>query len=719
MKKALLLSVCAALTLFVHAQKLPFQGKLIESGTPVNGTRSFVFTIDTTWTESHSNVSVTDGLYFVVLGSINPLPANLFYTNDERQLAILVDGTDLGPVTLYKPLSTPLVGDQVIVKNDDGNIVGKMAVTKDLGAKNGEIKLFGTNGSENVSLGGFSHYQTPGNNFGTIWISDDTGNPRAHLMISPYRGVHGTGELSMAGETTGWFAGGFNTFNNVFNYPYLSLDLNNATASMKVVAADTLDFGEITLRSSNNDANTATPSSINIKQNEGERLRMGIATWGSRNFGYFNLFGPNSVNYYLGAKDWESPDLPYLVLSGTQGNGIITLEGMKDDENTPENEEKGQIRFNAINGKSSVFNSGYFAFNTPERRTVAIESANWGNGDFGRMELAGPNSSNFEFSNFGNPDRGYMALRGATGDNRVEIYANEYNGNEYGQIVTRNANGVQSVVTHEEFLLTKPDWTMLASLSNGSDYGQLTLRGPSTQNFYIGSENWGNHDVPYMSMNGKDDQPKMTVTTIEDGNGERSIITLTNNNGDETTYSNNGTWGSIPFNMYSGAMVSGTLNVSGVLTLNGDTLSSGSSDRRFKKEIQSLGNKVLSQISSLNGYSYFFRTDEFPQKHFSESQQIGLIAQELEEQFPALVKTGSDGYMSVNYNGFTAVLLEAVKELNAKVDKLESDNNLLQAQLSASVEKSDEMAELKKQVDLLTKLVQEKMTDSEKTAAEN
>lgn len=853
MKKALLLSAFALFALLTNAQKLPFQGKLIESGTPVNGTRSFTFVMDTTWTETHSNVSVTDGLYFVVLGSINPLPSNLFYANDERQLSISVDGTALGPVTLFKPLSTPLEGNQVTVKNDEGTVVGKMAVTSDSQAKNGEIKVFGTNGSENVSLSGFSHYQTPGNNFGTIWVSDDTGNPRAHFMISPYRGVHGTGELSMAGESAGWYSSGFNTYNNVFNYPYLALDLNSATATMKVASADTIDYGEITLRSSNNDENLSTPSRLIFKQNGVYKAQTGVADWETKDFGFFELWGPNSHNFYLGAKSWEShSDVPYMALRGTDGNDIVSLEGFADDPNTPENDERGQLNLMNKNGKYAAFSAGYLAYHTPERRTVALESANWGNGDFGRLELvgttphvhlndvngtakaifeiaqsdqgqsgsinlmgpnsgnfwmggqswipgkgadrplfsmtgsadqpvfsvecsnddtneeaivhlysqignqanlyptlfemkdanrtystfrksdwgngsfgmielAGPNSSNFEFSSFGgNPDRGYMALRGANGNNMVEMFANENNGIEYGQIVTSNINEVRSVVTNDEFLLTKPDWSMLASLHNGGDYGQLTLRGPNTQNFYIGSENWGDHDVPYMNMNGKDDQPKMYITTVDDVNGERGIITLSNSNGDETTYGNNGTWGTGPFNMWSGAMVNG------VLTINGDIQGSGTnnynSDRRLKKDIQPLGSNMLGKITQLGGYSYYWRKDEFPKKNFSHAQQIGLIAQELEEQFPALVKTGDDGYKSVNYNGFTAVLLEAVKELNAKVDKLESDNNRLQAQLSASAEKSDEMATLKKQVDLLTKLVQENMagsSESEKTAAKN
>ena len=97
---------------FVFGQKLPFQGKLIESGTPVNGIRSIEFALPgLSWSETHAGVQITDGLYFIIIGSITPLPANLFTGADERQLTLSVDGTALSPVTLYKPLNGDLVDD--------------------------------------------------------------------------------------------------------------------------------------------------------------------------------------------------------------------------------------------------------------------------------------------------------------------------------------------------------------------------------------------------------------------------------------------------------------------------------------------------------------------------------------------------------------------------------------------------------------------------------
>jgi hypothetical protein len=57
-----------------------------------------------------------------------------------------------------------------------------------------------------------------------------------------------------------------------------------------------------------------------------------------------------------------------------------------------------------------------------------------------------------------------------------------------------------------------------------------------------------------------------------------------------------------------------------------------------------------------------------------------VIAQEVEKTFPEIIHTNNEGYKSVEYGNLVAPLIEAIKELNAKVDaqaqeikKLESE----------------------------------------------
>jgi hypothetical protein len=103
----------------------------------------------------------------------------------------------------------------------------------------------------------------------------------------------------------------------------------------------------------------------------------------------------------------------------------------------------------------------------------------------------------------------------------------------------------------------------------------------------------------------------------------------------------------------------GDINASGSVRAAGVALTS---DIRYKEDIAPLEN-VLEKILKIRGVSYNWRSEEFPEKHFNDRRQIGVIAQEVERQFPEVVDTNKDGFKSVNYPALIAPLLEAVKSL--------------------------------------------------------
>ncbi|ETR66078.1 MAG: hypothetical protein OMM_13285 [Candidatus Magnetoglobus multicellularis str. Araruama] len=92
----------------------------------------------------------------------------------------------------------------------------------------------------------------------------------------------------------------------------------------------------------------------------------------------------------------------------------------------------------------------------------------------------------------------------------------------------------------------------------------------------------------------------------------------------------------------------------------------------------------LNKITSLKGVSYYWKTDEYPDKNFEDSKQIGLIAQEVETIIPEIVQTDDEGYKSIRYNKLTPVLIEAVKELKTK-------NDCLQQQINSQQKEIDEL----------------------------
>ena len=99
---------------------------------------------------------------------------------------------------------------------------------------------------------------------------------------------------------------------------------------------------------------------------------------------------------------------------------------------------------------------------------------------------------------------------------------------------------------------------------------------------------------------------------------------------------------------------------------NGNAILAGTltqlSDINLKKNIQPLQNS-LQKIQQLNGYTYNWKDEN------NKAQQIGLIAQEVQQQFPQLV-VENNNKLSVNYSGMIPVLLEAIKEQQKQIDEL-------------------------------------------------
>lgn len=81
------------------------------------------------------------------------------------------------------------------------------------------------------------------------------------------------------------------------------------------------------------------------------------------------------------------------------------------------------------------------------------------------------------------------------------------------------------------------------------------------------------------------------------------------------------------------------------------------SDEELKTNLKSIDN-ALDIVNSIEGYRFNWKD--------GNDASIGVMAQQLEGILPELVST--DRYKSVNYNGLIAVLIEAIKQLNAKLE---------------------------------------------------
>jgi len=108
-----------------------------------------------------------------------------------------------------------------------------------------------------------------------------------------------------------------------------------------------------------------------------------------------------------------------------------------------------------------------------------------------------------------------------------------------------------------------------------------------------------------------------------------------------------------------------------IIFKNGDATLSGTltqlSDVQLKMNITAL-ELSLDKLLKLQGVNYHWNEVK---PHDIESLQTGFIAQEVEKILPELVNQGSGGYKSVNYIGLIPHLIEALKESDQKVKKLE------------------------------------------------
>ena len=131
--------------------------------------------------------------------------------------------------------------------------------------------------------------------------------------------------------------------------------------------------------------------------------------------------------------------------------------------------------------------------------------------------------------------------------------------------------------------------------------------------------------------------------------------------------------------------VSSELSHVGSLARNADSWahSHGYSDARLKTNVTLLTN-ALQRVLALRPSNFEWGTDQIP--GLSQTPQIGLIAQEVEQIYPELVSIGPRGYKTLDYARLTPVLVAAVQEQQAQIMALETRLLALESVPVASVE---------------------------------
>jgi hypothetical protein len=121
------------------------------------------------------------------------------------------------------------------------------------------------------------------------------------------------------------------------------------------------------------------------------------------------------------------------------------------------------------------------------------------------------------------------------------------------------------------------------------------------------------------------------------------------------------------------------LDQSGNLIARGNVTAYGSpSDRRLKENIQPLTG-ALDKIMQLQGCTFSWKEDSREYTMAELRDDMGFIADDVQEILPAMVRRGGDGYLSLRDRGFSALLVEAMKEQQAQIAALRAEVNALRA----------------------------------------
>lgn len=177
-----------------------------------------------------------------------------------------------------------------------------------------------------------------------------------------------------------------------------------------------------------------------------------------------------------------------------------------------------------------------------------------------------------------------------------------------------------------------------------------------------------------------------TIRTVTGENLTSRMSFFTKNGGSfsqRMTIQSNGDVGIGTITPSSKLEVCGDTRVVGQINANSGNLNAGltcSSDKRLKRNVKPIS-EALNKIENIEGKTYYWKTEKYKDRGFSDQLQYGFIAQELEEIMPELVLKGKDGFKSINYIEMIPILTEAIKEQQQVIENQKEEIETVKAKM--------------------------------------
>jgi hypothetical protein len=152
-------------------------------------------------------------------------------------------------------------------------------------------------------------------------------------------------------------------------------------------------------------------------------------------------------------------------------------------------------------------------------------------------------------------------------------------------------------------------------------------------------------------------------------------------------------FGNLILNPAAGVAINTTSTGTYDFYVNGTSYCTGgwtSSDATLKKNISEIEDP-MHLLKQLKGVSYNFRLNEYPDKGLPEGQHFGMLAQDVEKVLPDVVKEGPDGMKAIAYDEIIPLLVEALKEQQARNDILQQELGKLDNEYTEIRNRLDQM----------------------------
>ena len=129
----------------------------------------------------------------------------------------------------------------------------------------------------------------------------------------------------------------------------------------------------------------------------------------------------------------------------------------------------------------------------------------------------------------------------------------------------------------------------------------------------------------------------------------------------------------------------GTGNIGCVKDADGTVIAGTcASDSRMKSDIEPFSN-VLDKLVQVQPVHFRWKTEEFPEYRFGTSTSFGLVAQQVEQIMPELVAEDEKGYKAIRYSKLPLLLLQAMKEQQDQIRRLQEEIEGLRGKLNKKI----------------------------------